>query len=84
MMIIWNCMGVRMLKHFGKNAYGIELSPDSVRTFCPDLEQKGFVQVGSLAELPFESDSFDAVLSGDVLEHIPEYANALVHCLNTT
>jgi len=36
-----------------------------------------------LTQLSFASDSFDAILSFDVLEHIPDYRSAFAECART-
>ncbi|KAK3270874.1 hypothetical protein CYMTET_20745 [Cymbomonas tetramitiformis] len=66
-----NGMGVRMLRALGKNAYGIELSGAALRQDSRELLQNNWVRQGSLRKLPYADNQFDAVLSADVLEHLP-------------
>ena len=67
------------MRQYGKNAYGIELSPAVLKKECPDLLSKKYVEAGILTNLPYEDNSFDLVMSSDVLEHIdPSEADAVV------
>ena len=69
----------RLMRQYGKNAYGIELSPAVLEKECPDLLSKKYVEAGILTNLPYEDNSFDLVMSSDVLEHIdPSEADAVV------
>lgn len=65
-----NGMGVRMFRALGKFAYGVELSGQVLEHDAKDLLDQGWVQQGSLTMVPFEDESFDLVVSSDVLEHI--------------
>ena len=55
---------------------GVDLNPESVELAARRIPS-GTFQVGDLADLPFEDDSFDLVLCLEVLEHIPDPAPAL-------
>lgn len=69
----------RLMRQHGKNAYGIELSRAVLEKECPDLLSKNYVEPGILTNLPFEDNSFDLVMSSDVLEHIhPEEVDQVV------
>ena len=69
----------RLMRQYGKNAYGIELSRAALEKECPDLLSKNYVEAGILTNLPYEDNSFDLVMSSDVLEHIdPAEADAVV------
>ena len=58
---------------------GIELSRAALEKECPDLLSKNYVEAGILTNLPYEDNSFDLVMSSDVLEHIdPAEADAVV------
>ena len=63
---------VRYLLSKGYDAKGIELSDSVLKDFAGDMLKKGFVQQGSLMELPFKDNEFDVVFSSEVLEHIDE------------
>ena len=69
----------RLMRQHGKNAYGIELSRAVLEKECPDLLSKNYVEPGILTNLPYEDNSFDLVMSSDVLEHIhPEEVDQVV------
>jgi SAM-dependent methyltransferase len=57
-------------------AYGVEIAPEGIR-FCEARGLTGIVR-GSVSELPFRGESFDIVLSLDVLYHegVPDDAAA--------
>lgn len=61
---------IRLLRQEGFSAYGVELSQKEVEEDALDLLSKGWIEVGSLADISFENDQFDLVISGDVLEHV--------------
>lgn len=63
---------VRLLREHGKSAWGIELSEAALKSECPDLLAKKYVEAGVLTNLPYSDNSFDLVFSSDVLEHIQE------------
>ncbi|KAL4430007.1 hypothetical protein ABPG77_004377 [Micractinium sp. CCAP 211/92] len=70
---------VRAMRLRGKAAWGIELSQAVLERDAPDLLAAGYVEQGSLTNLPYQGDQFDLVFSADVLEHImPEEADAVV------
>src|SRR5438034_4844364 len=53
------------------SATGIDLSPEPIelaRQRVPEAE----LAVGSVTELPFEDETFDAAVLNDVLQHVPE------------
>ena len=58
-----------MLKHLGKTGIGFNLAPDAVdRIRANGIE----AQLGDAHELPFDDDSFDAVLCFETLEHVED------------
>ena len=67
-----NGMGIRMMRALGKTAHGLELSQSVIDQDSQDLVSMGVIQQGSLVDIPFESNTFDLITSGDVLEHIEE------------
>ncbi|KAL4430011.1 hypothetical protein ABPG77_004381 [Micractinium sp. CCAP 211/92] len=70
---------VRAMRLRGKAAWGIELSQAVLERDAPDLLAAGYVEQGSLTNLPYQDSQFDLVFSADVLEHImPEEADAVV------
>ncbi|KAI3427120.1 hypothetical protein D9Q98_007057 [Chlorella vulgaris] len=70
---------VRWMRMHGKAAFGVELSQAVLDRDAPDLLEAGFVEQGSLTDLPYQDNQFDLVVSGDVLEHIlPEQADDVV------
>lgn len=61
---------LRVLLDLGYDACGCELSPELVaRAANSGLGEKVFCSSGT--ELPVADDSYDAVISSDVLEHVP-------------
>ncbi|PSC75409.1 methyltransferase type 11 [Micractinium conductrix] len=70
---------VRAMRLRGKAAFGIELSQAVLERDAPDLLAAGYVEQGSLTNLPYQDKQFDLVFSSDVLEHIrPEEADQVV------
>ena len=65
-----NGMGVRLMRSLGKTAYGLELSKQVMQTSAEDLVSRGWLQAGTLSDIPFYNNTFDLIVSGDVLEHI--------------
>lgn len=45
---------VRLLRRYGKSAWGIELSQAVLEQECPDLLSSGVVEHGLLTNLPYE------------------------------
>lgn len=65
------------LTALGSGAVGIDISPAMVRAAQTNLQQRaGAVRlvVGDLRTLPFETGSFEAILSGSSLDHFSEAA----------
>lgn len=61
--------GLRYLMAQGKDVKGIDISDVAVEK----AKANGYdVRQGSITEIPFEDNSFDMVVSTDVLEHLPE------------
>lgn len=74
-----NGAAVRLLREYGKAAYGVELSKAVLEMECPDLLKRRFVEPGVLSNLPYIDNSFDLVFSADVLEHVhPDEADMVV------
>ena len=62
-------------------AYGFDLSPGMVRV----ARSRGLdVALGSVTEVPFQSESFDLVCSFKVLAHIPDIGHALAELARVT
>lgn len=59
---------VRDLRRQGIWAWGIDINPMFVNEHC---------DVGDVRAMPYSDGYFDAVLSVDVLEHLPDYEQAL-------
>src|SRR6185369_4880547 len=66
-----NGNAVQAFKECGKNSYGIDISREAVK-----LAQEFFgvknVQCANAQSLPFKNNSFEAIFSCDVLEHLEE------------
>lgn len=59
----------------GWQAFGIEINAEAAR-YC--RETRGLdVRAGTLDDQPFPAESFQAVLMGDVIEHLPDPLQAL-------
>ncbi|MBP9691189.1 UMP kinase [Candidatus Woesebacteria bacterium] len=59
---------VRVLRKFGIDAYGVEISEDALS--MADKSVRPFLKSGDVVKLPYEADEFDLVLTYDVLEHM--------------
>jgi len=61
------------LKRNCKRIVGIEVSDSDLETARKHIKNKKvFFRVGSAIDLPFKSNSFDTVVSWEVIEHIPK------------
>lgn len=61
---------VKALRSFGIEAQGIELSKDALEMVDPSV--KDFVKVGDITNIPHNDNSFDLIVTFDVLEHIEQ------------
>ena len=59
---------VKTLRRLGIDAYGVEISKDALT--LADEEVKPFLKEGDILKLPYKRNSFDLVLTFDVMEHI--------------
>ncbi|MCX7881108.1 MAG: UMP kinase [Patescibacteria group bacterium] len=59
---------VRWLRFFGIEAFGIEISKDALELAEKDI--KPFLKIGDIVKIPYEDNSFDLVLTFDVMEHL--------------
>lgn len=59
---------VKYLRKLGIDAYGVEISQHAL-DLAPD-EVKPFLSKADIVNLPFEDNSFDVVITFDVLEHL--------------
>lgn len=59
---------VRHLRALGVDAKGLEISHDAIQ--MAKREVKPFLSIGDIVNIPFESNSFDMIVSFNVLEHI--------------
>jgi ubiquinone/menaquinone biosynthesis C-methylase UbiE len=65
------------LQHPGCHFVGIDISPIGVSMARRDAPKNARFCLGSLHELPLESDSFDLVVSQSVIEHVQDWEAAL-------
>lgn len=74
-------MMIEMLRKNGIPAYGIDLSPHAIRSMPPHIAK--YARTGSILTIPYEAESFDTVISVDVLEHVPQKnaGKAIAECL---
>lgn len=56
------------LRKFDIEAYGVEISKYAMETAPKELQP--FIKFGDITKIPYKDDSFDLVVSFDVLEHI--------------
>lgn len=67
---------LRMLKELGySNVQGLDLSHEAIK-YCAE-KKLGTVKHGDVCALPFASQSFDAVLATDIIEHVDDDAKAV-------
>lgn len=59
---------VKYLRRLGIEAYGIEISTYALES--SEKETRPFIRKGDIGKIPYDDDSFDLVVSFDVLEHI--------------
>ena len=71
-------MYVRKFRAFSQDVYGVDIDPDKVAQASQDLPN---IQVASGEELPFDSETFDVVLSHEVIEHVNDDRQALSEAL---
>lgn len=71
-------MYVRKFRVFSQDVHGVDIDPDKVARASQDLPN---IQVASAEELPFNSETFDVVLSHEVIEHVEDDRQALSEAL---
>jgi SAM-dependent methyltransferase len=71
-------MYVREFRTFSHEVYGVDIDPVKVAQASQELPN---IQVASGEELPFESETFDVVLSHEVIEHVEDDRKALSEAL---
>ena len=59
---------VSILRSYGIDAYGVEISEHALE--MADKSVRPFLKAGDIVDLPYEKDTFDLVLTFDVLEHL--------------
>ena len=59
---------VKELRRLGIDAYGIEISTHALE--LSDQDVKPFLKKGDIIKIPYPSNSFDLVITYDVLEHV--------------
>ncbi len=59
---------VKNLRKFGIEAYGIEISQYALDR--ADKQVKPYLKFGDITKIPYEADTFDVVVTFDVLEHL--------------
>lgn len=69
------------LAQLAKRAVGVDISAGMLEK----ARERGLEVVkGSVTDLPFDDDSFDAVVSFKVLAHVPDLGKALAECARVT
>jgi len=71
---------VRRFRDYSDQVYGVDIDPDKVRQASQALPN---ITEGSAEELPYPGDSFDVVLSHEVLEHVPDDRKAVQEAYRT-
>ena len=61
---------VKALRKLGIDAYGMEISKDAL-ILAPE-EVRPFLKKGDIVKIPYKKNTFDLVLTFDVMEHIEE------------
>jgi SAM-dependent methyltransferase len=65
---------VQRFRAFSTEVHGIDIDPEKVREASQSLPN---IQEGSAQALPYPNESFDLVLSHEVLEHVPDDVQAV-------
>ena len=63
-----NGLLIHYLRKFDIEAYGVEISKYAMESTPKELQP--FIRFGDITKIPYREDTFDLVLSFDVLEHI--------------
>lgn len=61
---------INALRIFGIDAYGVEISKDAIELVSKEIAP--YVKYGDITNLPYEANSFDLVVTFDVLEHVEQ------------